>query len=171
MQAAVEIQCIKKYLQNHNVKHIPVDIEPSQNLSFRELDCMFGAFGKYDVYKRIQKQHYALEDMEGFGYLNSKKCLEVYDELKIAEKQAIEFSGIHKNTILEIYQLFNESHDNRENAMLLNIYNYSKENQYNEAVFLLSYANKKSMTQKLQSQEKKENLKLNWTFYKTSQTN
>lgn len=162
---SLEIQCIKKYLQDHNVKHIPVDIEPNQYLSFSEWDYMFDTFKKYDVYKKIVKQHCALRDVEGFAYLNSKKCLELFDEMKIAEKQLIEFSGINKNTLLQIHQLFHKEHDNRENAMLLNIYNYSKENQYDKAVFLLGYAHRKSMMQKIQGNEKKENLKLNWTFY------
>jgi hypothetical protein len=165
---SLEIQCIKKYLQNHNVKHIPVDIEPNQYLSFSEWDYMFNTFRKYDMYKRIEKQHCAFRDIEGFAYLNSKKCLELFDEIKITEKQLIEFSGINKNSLLQIHQLFHKEHDNRENEMLLNIFNYTKENQYSEAVFLLGYAHRKSMMKKIQRSEEKGELKLNWTFYEAS---
>jgi hypothetical protein len=164
---SLEIQCIKKYLQNHNAKHIPVDIEPNQFMSFQQWDYMFGTFGKYDVYKKLEKQHCALRDGEGFKYLNSEKCMDLFDEMKATEKQLIEFSGISKNYLLEIYQLFHKEHDNRENAMLQNIYNYSRENQYDKAVFLLGYAHRMPMIQKIQRIEKEENLKLNWTIYTT----
>ena len=85
--------------------------------------------------------------------------------MKITEKQLIEFSGINKDILLHIYQLFHKEHDNRENVMLQNIYNYSKENQYNQAVFLLGYAHRKSIEQKISEYETKEKFKLNWIFY------
>ena len=167
---SLEIQCIKKYLKNHDVKHIPVDTEPNQFLSFSEWDYMIDSFNKYDAYKRIVKQHCALRDVEGFAYLNGKKCLELFDEMKITEQQLIEFGGLNKSMLLRIYQLFHKEHDNRENAMLLNIQKYSLENTYSQAVFLLGYAHRKSIMQKIQVYEKSETLKLNWTFYNASQT-
>jgi hypothetical protein len=163
---SLEVQCIKKYLQNHDIKHIPVDIGSNQFLTFREWDYMFDTFNKYVVYKKIKKDHCELRDKEGFAYLNSKKCLELFDKMKATEKQLLEFSGINKYELLRIYGLFQKEHDCRENAMLLNIYNYSKENQYNQAVFLLGYAHRNSILQKILRYEAIENLKLNWTFYK-----
>ena len=55
--------------------------------------------------------------------------------------------------------------DIRENAMLKNIYNYSKENQFNQAVFLIGTSHKKSIMQKITKYEKKSEVKLNWTMY------
>ena len=73
---------------------------------------------------------------------------------------------IQKNRLFDIYKLFHTvQYDNRENAMLENIYNYSKENQYNQAVFLIGAEHKKSIMQKIQEYEKKEEYKLNWKFY------
>ena len=160
---SLEVQCIKKYLQNHNIKHIPVDIELNQ--AFEEWDYMFYTFKKYNVYKQILNEHCALRDKDGFTYLNSEKCSELFDKMKTAERQIIEFSGINKNELIRIYDLFHKEHDNRENAMLLNIYNYSKENSYNQAVFLLGYAHRKSMMQKIMEYKKKEDFKLNWIFF------
>jgi hypothetical protein len=160
---SLEVQCIKKYLQNHVIKHIPVDIELNQ--TFEEWNYMFDTFKKYDVFKQILKEHCALRDKDGFAYLNSEKCMVLFDKMKTAERQIIEFIGINKNELIRIYNLFHKEHDNRENAMLLNIYNYSKENQYNQAVFLLGYAHRKSMVQKIKEYETKEKPKLNWIFY------
>ena len=163
---SLEVQSIKKYLENHDIKHIPVDIELNKYLSFKEWDYMFDTFGKYDVYKQIEKEHCTLRDKYGFSYLNSDKCMVLFDEMKNTEKNLIEFSGFKKNELNRIYNLFLKEHDNREKGMLLNIYNYSKVNKYNQAVFLLGFAHRKSMIEKISEYETKEKFKLNWTFYK-----
>jgi len=161
---SLEIKCIIKYLKKYNIQHIPVDIEPNQFLSFEEWNYMFDIFYKYDVYKKIAKRHCELRDKNGFVYLNSKKCLELFDEMKITEKQILEFIEIYNKPLLRIYTLFHKEHDNRENAMLFNIYNYSKENLYNQAVFLIGFAHRKSIIQKIPEYEKMSKIKLNWNF-------
>lgn len=160
---SLEVQSIKKFIQNHNIKHIPVDIKT--NFNFREWDYMFETFKKYNVYKQTIKEHCKLRDKDGFSYLNSEKCMELFDKMKTTERQLIEFSGINRDELLRIYNSFHKEHDNREDAMLLNIYNYSKQNQYNQAVFLLGYAHRKSIIEKIRKYEPTENFKLNWTFY------
>ena len=76
-------------------------------------------------------------------------------------------SEIQKNRLLDIYKLFHaEQYDNRENAMLQNIYNYSKGNQYSQAVFLIGAEHKRSIMQKITEYEKLSEIKLNWSFYK-----
>src|SRR4051812_31711696 len=72
---SLEVQCIRKYLRNHDVKHIPVDL--AINHPFEEWDFMFGEFRKYDIYKQAIKEHCALRDSDGFSYLNSEKCSEL----------------------------------------------------------------------------------------------
>ena len=160
---SLEVQSIKKFIQNHNIKHIPVDIKT--NFNYREWDYMFETFKKYNVYKQTIKEHCELRDKDGFSYLNSEKCMELFDKMKTTERQLIEFSGINRDELLRIYNSFHKEHNNREDAMLLNIYNYSKQNQYNQAVFLLGYAHRKSIIEKIRKYEPTENFKLNWTFY------
>jgi len=53
--------------------------------------------------------------------------------------------------------------------MLQNIYNYSKENQYNQAVFLIGARHRKSIMQKIIEYEKISEIKLNWTIYGNKQ--
>lgn len=81
------------------------------------------------------------------------------------EKNIME-SEIQKNRLLDIYKLFHaEQYDNREEAMLENIYNYSKINKYNQAVFLIGAEHKKSVMNKIAVYEKLSEIKLNWTMY------
>jgi hypothetical protein len=163
---SLEVQCIIKYLQNHNIKHIPVDCESNKYLTFKEWDYLFETFKSYIAYQKIVKDHCTLRDKEGFGYLNSNNCSDLFEKMKATEKRLLEFSGINKKELLRIYELFQKEHDSRENEMLLNIYKYSKKNKYSQAVFLLGYAHRNSIIKKIIELETKENLKLKWTFYK-----
>ena len=72
---------------------------------------------------------------------------------------------LNKNQLLHIHKLFYEEQDTRENAMLREIYDYSKGNSYDKAIFMLGAGHRKSIIQKIQECETKEKLKLNWTFY------
>lgn len=162
---SLEVQCVKKYLQNHVIEHIPIDIGLSQFVNFREWDYMFDNFKRYNVYNQIVKKHCTLRDKDGFTYLNSEECTELFEIMKSTERQIIDWSGINKNELVRIYNLFHQEHDNRENGMLQNIYYYSKENQYKRAVFLLGFAHRKSIIQKIKEHKTKETPKLNWIFY------
>jgi hypothetical protein len=162
---SLEVQAIIKHKQKHTIRHIPVDAKPNQYLSFKEWDYLFNTFNKYVAYKQIVKDHCALRDKDGFDYLNSKKCAELFVKMKNIERQIIEFSAVDKNELFRIYELFHREHDYRENTMLLNIYNFTKENQYNQAVFLLGFAHRNSVEQRIKEFQTKESLKLSWTFY------
>ena len=59
---------------------------------------------------------------------------------------------------------YSQQYDYRENVMLQNIYNYSKENQYNKAVFLIGAEHQRSIVQKIKEHEKLSEIKLNWTM-------
>ena len=85
---------------------------------------------------------------------------------------------IEENVLLEIndpklshqYQSERELSDKRENEMLQNIYDYSKQYPYNKAMFICGAEHRKPIMQKIQDYESKERLNLNWTLYNASQT-
>ena len=159
-----EIKSIKKYLLNHDISHIPVDITPNPHLPMSDIKYMFGIFKKYNVYKKLEDEQIEMTTREGFAFLNSKKCLELSEEKKIMEKYLME-SMINKNQLIHIHNLLFEDQYNRDAAMLNNIYNYSKENSYDRAIFTVGAEHRKSIMQKIQEYEAKEQFKLNWTFY------
>lgn len=163
----LEVKCIKKYKQNHNVKILPVDIDVNPKLSKHqdEIRFMFSTFFKNEYYRKLDNEKEVLITQEGYCYLNSNKFLDFLEKKEIVEKNIMD-SEIQKDRLLNVYKLFHtEQHDNRENAMLHNIYNFSKENQYNQAVFLIGAQHKKSIMQKIAEYEKLTEIKLNWTMY------
>jgi len=162
---SLEVQTIIKYKLKHDIRNVPVDAKPNQYLSFHEWDYLFNTFNKFVAYKQIIMDHCALRDKDGFAYLNSAKCSELFVKMKNMERQIIEFSAVNKNELFRIYELFHKEHDHREKEMLQNIHNFSKENQYKQAVFLLGFAHRNSIEQRIKDFQIKENPKLSWTFY------
>ena len=162
---SLEIQTITKYKRDYDVKNIPVDGDQDQYLTFEEWEYLDDFFKQYTVYKQIINEHCSLRNKYGFAYLNSERCFELFKKMKITEEQLISFSGPKRDILTRYNTLFQKKHDVRENTMLQNIYKYSKENQYNQAVFLLGYAHRKSMEKKISEYESNDTLILNWSFY------
>jgi len=162
---SLEVKCIKKYRQIHNVKIVGVDIDISKDLAEHkeEVNFLFNTFFKYEEYKNIDNEIETLIPKEGFHFLNSNKFLELLEKKELFERKIME-SEIHKNRLLTTYKTHRKQIDYREKVMLDNIYNYSKENQYIEAVFLIGAEHKKSIIQKIIEYEKLSEIKLNWIF-------
>ncbi len=161
-----EVKCVKRYLQTKPIEHIPVDIEVSPNLSTSDIDFMFNTFKKYDIYKQLENEQSLLTAQDGFAFLNSNKCSELFERKKTAEKDLMQFE-VAKNILFQIHKAFYEEHDNRERMMLQKIYDYSKKNQYDRAVLLIGSGHRNSMMQKITEIEAKEK-SLSWAFYSAS---
>ncbi len=164
---SLEVKCIKRYKQHYNIKIVPVDIDVTQELSKyqQETHFMFSTFFKYEDYEKLDSEKEILIAQEGFHFLNSNKFLDFAERKEVIERNIIECE-IQKDRLLNIYKIFRaEQYDKRENAMLQNIYNYSTENQYNQAVFLIGAEHKKSTMLKITEYERLSEIKLNWTMY------
>ncbi len=166
-QRTLESDAINQYLISYDVKIFPVDIDIRQELSKyqNEICFIFQAIFKHKDFIRLDKEKEELMILEGFRYLNSDEFLDFLEKKKVLEKQILE-SEPDMERVLSIYKLFQiEEHDKRENAMLQNIYNYSKENRYKQAVFLIGSEHRKSIIPKIAVYEKISTVKLNWTMY------
>jgi len=159
-----EIKSIKMYLRNHNIEHIPVDIDVSQDLSTSDIEYMFNTFKQYDVYKKLEDEQTLMTEQNGYVFLNSKRNDELIEKKKVTEKNLMQFMAF-KSNFHSIWKLFYEEHDNRENKIIENIYSYSKGNQYNQAVLLIGSGHRKSIIEKIKNYKTQEKIKLNWKFY------
>jgi len=159
-----EAKSIKRYLQIYDIKHFPVDIDIAENVSVSDFNRMNSKFAKYDVYNKLLHEDRLMTMQEGFSYLNSKESEKMTEKMRITEKKLIE-SMTNQSWLINFYKLVYEEFDNRENKIIENIYNYSKENQYNQALLLIGAGHRKSIIEKIENYKKQENIKLNWTFY------
>ncbi|MFC5282643.1 hypothetical protein [Pedobacter alpinus] len=163
----LEVKCIKKYIKDHSVEIFPVDIDIRQKLAEYqdEINYMFLKIFKHEDYIKLESERDALVAQEGFQYLNSDKFLDFLNRKESIEKNILE-SDIENERLLNTYRLFYAEHrENRENAMIQNIYTYSEGNQYEQAVFLIGANHKKSLMQKIIDYEKLSDIKLNWTMF------
>jgi len=163
----LEVKCVKKYKQNYSIEIIPVDIDNRQKLSEHQeaISSIFLKFFRNDDYKKLDNDIDILAAREGFQFLNSDHFLELLEKRECLEKTILE-SEIYKKRLLSIYNLFHlEQRENRENVMLNNIYNYSKANEYNQAILLIGANHRKSIMQKIGQYQKLSEIKLNWTIF------
>ena len=161
--APLELKCIKKYLQNYDTQNIPVDIETNANQS-KDVTFLLRTIEEDEEHKEFENEYNSIKFREGFDFFNSDTYLDFYEKKKLIEKKILE-SSPNKNALLVTYKLFQQEIDNREDSMLKNIYTYSKENEYNQAVFLLGCGHRKSMMKKIQEFDKKSEIKLNWRIF------
>jgi len=52
----LEVKCIKKYLQNHNIEHIPVDIDIDERLTNNYSNYIINTFNKYPDYQKLENE-------------------------------------------------------------------------------------------------------------------
>lgn len=163
----LEVKSIKKYRQNNIVEIKPVDIDVRGTLSKYEGEILFmiNTFFKNEEYKNLDKENDALIEQKGFDYLNSDLFLDFIIRKESLEKDIIE-TETEKDRLLTIYNVFQRiQYDERENAMLQNIYSYCKLKQYRQAVFLVGAQHKRSIMRKISQYEKLSEINLNWKMY------
>lgn len=165
----LESETIIKYLNTKKAINIPADSDDIPEQAFFEnYRTMITAVERLtDIngfnFRRLTNINREYVAAHGFGYLNSIQCIKI----KIEIDEAIE-NGLKKlndERLYLAYKLWKEYENKRENQMLQNIYDFSKDHNNKKAVFTLGSAHRKSIIQKIQEYEKKEPFKLNWVFY------
>ena len=149
----LELKAIQKYSQNHTFEYVPVlDIGLSD-----EFETKIKIVSENQEYQKLLDNYNLLEMDDGFHFLNSKKNIALQEEMRELENRIIDDKIMHQKA--------NESIDAYEHSMLRNIYAFSKEKSFNTAIFMCGAAHRKSIIEKIEEYEKKEPIKLNWTFY------
>ena len=156
-----ETGAIMRYLENYQVKHIPVDtfelpIDPPNIYS-----KIANASIEYD---NIVKNNFILSCQNGFSYLNSDECCETHEKILEMEKRIIEQLG--ENNLNETYKLWQTVSENRDKEMLKKIYDYTQENNYIKAIFIVGAEHKKSIMNKIIEFDLKYKIKINWRSWR-----
>ena len=162
---SLEVKTIKKYKAINNIIHIPVDKSINEFVSLRILDILTKTFRQNNDYKQLVKEHCSLRNEYGFDYLNSERCLKLFQKMKLVEEEIIAKSESSNFNLKEFQNLFHKELDFRENIMLQNIYNFSESNKFEQGVFLIGFAHRESIMKKILKRTSKEKGKIIWTFY------
>lgn len=157
----IEAIAIKNYIRNYSVKHFPVDTYP---LDERELFCGADKIAnRSPEYINLWNKQISMITNHGYDFINSNDCYELLDKISDIERKVLR--EINDIKLYREYESERALHNNREYAMLKNIYDYSKKNNYNIAVFICGVEHRKPLKNKIQEKETKEELNISWKFY------
>jgi len=153
---SVETTTIMKYLENHQVIHIPVD---TYDVTYFPKEMYAKISNNNEEYSNLFTT-ILLSGQQGFSYLNSIECNNLFDRLHALEEEVVK--NLNDEWLSNAYKSWQLVTDNRENEMLNNVYKYTKENKYNNAVLITGAEHGKPILSKAKEYNIKENLEINW---------
>jgi len=159
-----EVRSVKRYLKDNSIIHFPVDINMSSSVSTTEINYMFYVFKRYTTYSMLEQEQEKLVYEEGYEFLNSSKNEELTERKKSLEESLIAFqaNGYH---LARIHKLFYEEQHNREYEIIKNIYKFSENTVYKNAVLLLGSGHRRTVFNKMESYKSDSHVMLNWKLY------
>jgi hypothetical protein len=155
----LETIAIMKYLENHQVIHRPVD---TYDVAYFPENMYTKISNTSEEYNNLVRTNFILSSQQGFSFLNSPECSDQLGKIHLIEEEVVKF--LNDKMLFNTYKSWQLVTDNRENEMVKNIYDYSKNNCYNNAIFITGSDHKKSIIDKIQDYERKNGIKLNWNF-------
>lgn len=162
---SLETKTIKKYLINFPITHIPIDLDLNELIDLKlkkDIIEMFNVFSSYNEYQELEIMKGELTYLHGFPFLNSNQCKEILEQLHLLENKILRLLN-HERLYLTHKKWF-DIIDIREKTMMDNIYNYSIQNKYNNALFLIGAEHRKPIMDLVPKFEKTKNLELRWNF-------
>ena len=110
---SLEVKTIKDYKITNNIIHISVDKPINQFVSIQILDVLIKTFKQNSYYNQLVKEHCSLRNEYGFDYLNSEKCLKLFQKMKLDEEEIIAKSEAENLNIKEFSNIFQKKLDLR----------------------------------------------------------
>lgn len=158
----LETETINKFLQNYNIEHIPVDTYKAADYT-KEISINAEKFlsENSSEYKKLISIHKKFTSEYGFDFLNSKQYYDLIREVRTQEEilyKSTDNEEYKSNCAIEL-----KANNNREIEIIKNIYLYSKEHEYNKAIFIFGVYHSYGLKKKIQ-EYKEEETKLNWIF-------
>jgi hypothetical protein len=160
--STLETNAIKKYKQEHSIKNIPVD----KNYDMNEIKKHFDNFSYLDdiffnnmEYCNLWEKNLEMTDLYGFEYLNSIKYTDLSEKLHHIEENIIK--NLNDVELFNRYKIWINNINEREIEMIQNIYNYSKENNFKNAIFTVGAEHKISIIKKITDVKEE---KINWKY-------
>lgn len=151
----LEISAIQKYDSNNCFEYVPV--------------CANGLSDAFHRKKKIVCQNRELQKLidnfiflaagHGFKFLNSLKCMDLQEEMRVLESRILNNSDMDKIVKADI--------EAYEDPMLQNIYSYCNNNHFGSAIFMCGVAHRKSIIEKIEKYKTREQVNLIWTVFES----
>lgn len=167
-QTSLETNAIKEYLNDHKILHIPVDTFKRPVKFHDDCDHMYnrilgrGGVEGFDYRKGIDSL-ISIKAQYGFQFLNSDYNDQLFKEIDRLKVNVLK--SANDENLFHISDLERSVFEKREDVILDNIYNISKDHPYQRALLCMGSGHRNSMLKKIEQKNKESDLKLNWIFY------
>jgi hypothetical protein len=167
-----ETSAIKQYLAVNDIMHIPIDTFPRTRKFDESIDRLYSRLAgpiiqeAFQLRKLISQQQEA-ESIYGFGFLNSPAndaYLNKLDSLKLSVLKYLKDEKLD-----QLFQSDIKMISDREDQILRNIYDYSRENQYSEGLMFIGSRHRRTIIPLIKKPDEQEDIKLIWRFYPAPQ--
>lgn len=168
----LETEAISRFIDGRSIVQVPVDSDnvPSDDF-FKEYERLIKRLeGLTDRngfdFRTMTDRNRSLTSLYGFDYLNSSYA----DQINEVIARAIE-NGLVKiddKELVNTHEMWKEVNMQREHHMLEQIYDYSKENPYENAAFTIGASHRTSIIDKITKDFINKEFEINWTFYNSS---
>jgi len=171
----LETNAIKMYLIGHPINHLPVDTLDRPKLYDEDVDRMLDRITNDNRlpasknFRYLINQLIAYTSRYGFQFLNSRYNDELMEKFEILKETIL--NQLNEDRLFQISKLERDTIDKREDVMLANIYQYSRENEYCRGLFFIGSGHRQSILQKVEKYNEMETPKLNWTYTDHSLSN
>jgi hypothetical protein len=143
----LESTAIRHYRQNRHVVIVPVDRPKPDEAFFTNAEDMFTKVDRTSPeYRRLMDLNSHDTRAGGFPYLNSDRCNQAWTAITDETRATIEW--IRDPRLREIYDLWHDTNELRDTAMVKNIEDFGLHNSFESAAFLVGAAHRKSIVEK-----------------------
>lgn len=164
-----ETTAINMYLLTQDIEHRPVDTYRASRSDEEKISAMLREL--YDnpmlpecrSLRSLVDQLMSLKSKYGFGFLNSDQNDELIEKMNVLEEAILDI--MNDENLFSINRMRKEVIERREEEILNNIYYYSKEHTYNQAILFIGSGHRRAIIEKIKKYEMTEETKLNWIIY------
>jgi len=160
-QCSVETTAIMKYLEKYKVIHIPVD---TYEVTYFPTEMYRKISLANEEYDKLFKENLVKSLQQGYSYINSIESNELFLKMHIIEEEVLK--NLNDKLLSDEYEKWKWITNNRDKEMLNNIYNFSKKNKFNNAIFIIGAEHRISIFNKIKDFNKNEKLKINWKSWR-----
>jgi hypothetical protein len=161
---STETKAIYQFIQNKNIKHIPVDtydmgyFTKDENKYMNDIVCRNSG-----EYRKSISELLELVNMNGYEFLNSDECGTLLSEVQNIENEIQK--QLNDKKLKEIYKNWIEINNERENEIIKNIYDYCKNNVFNKGLLITGAEHREALINKIRNNENKD-MNINWDYWK-----
>lgn len=149
----LEVAAIQRYSQTTSFEYVTV-CDGGLSDAFRrknKIVCQNKELQSLiDNFKSLEAEH-------GFLFLNSQECIDLQEEMRVLETMILNDDDWDKEVKADI--------EAYENSMIRNIYTYSRDNDFNTAIFMCGAAHRKAIMERINISGGEDKSDLTWTVF------